>query len=198
MKKQSCVVQPKEILDAREHRAERQLSMLACNGDCVISFTLNIPGPVKLNSLIRKSFTKGLEKIERKLKKNHIDVIQKEQRVEETGCEALFSVACDDVLKIKGMMVVIEENHPLGRLYDIDVISKEGVPVSRIMLGYPVRRCLLCDRMAHECARSQRHDYKLLIRKTEAIMKEYFSSRRVVLEKSKQYICPAGYYDCAI
>ncbi len=198
MNKQSCVVQSKEILDARERRAKRQRSMLACNGDCVISFTLNIPGPVKLNSLIRESFTEGLEKIERKLKKSHVDVVQKEMKTVKTGCEALISVVCDDALKIKGMMVEIEDEHPLGRLYDIDVISKDEVPVSRSMLGYPARRCLICDHMAHECARSQCHDYKLLQRKTESIMKEYFSSRRVVLEKSKQYISPAGYYDCAI
>jgi holo-ACP synthase CitX len=181
-------VLPQEILSSRERRAERQMNMLTCDKvSCVISFTLNIAGPVKLNPLIRESFAEGSLEIQGKLKQNGIKVLRKEQRVEKTGCEALFSVAYD-AIGIKRMMVEIEEEHPLGRLFDIDVISKEGYPVSRAVLGFPKRRCLVCDRIAHECARAGRHHYELLQRKAGCIMQEYLHSRCGTPKKSKQHI----------
>ena len=151
-----------EILDAKERRADRQRIMLECNGGCIISFTLNIPGPVKINPLIQESFDEGLCQIETKLNEAGIHIIQKEQRTEKTGCEALLSVA-HDAMELKRMMVEIEEQHPLGRVFDIDVISGEGCPISRSQLGYPPRRCPICGRIAHECARTGRHDYKELL-----------------------------------
>jgi len=151
-----------EMLEAREDRAHKQRIMLERNGGCVISFTLNIPGPIKINSLIKKSFNEGLCQIESKLKKVGIGIIQMEQRIEKTGCEALLSVA-HDAMEIKKLMVEIEEGHPLGRLFDIDVVSGGGCPISRSQLGYPPRRCPICGRIAHECARTGRHDYKELL-----------------------------------
>ena len=73
-----------EMLEAREDRAHKQRIMLERNGGCVISFTLNIPGPIKINSLIKKSFNEGLCQIESKLKKVGIGIIQMEQRIEKT------------------------------------------------------------------------------------------------------------------
>lgn len=162
-----------EILDAREQRAMKQQSMLKHNGGCVISFTLNIPGPVKLNPLIQKSFDQGLYQIEEKLQQGGIDIIEKERAVKSTGCEALFCVL-KDAGDIKKMMVTIEENHPLGRLFDIDVISTEGCPVSRSTLGYLPRRCFVCGLPAHECSRSGRHELEFLQEQLERTMVKYF------------------------
>ena len=86
--------------------------------------------------MIQESFDEGLCQIETKLNEAGIHIIQKEQRTEKTGCEALLSVA-HDAMEIKRMMVEIEEQHPLGRVFDIDVISGEGCPISRSQLGYP-------------------------------------------------------------
>lgn len=163
-----------EMLEAREQRAGRQRNMLRKNGGCVISFTLNIPGPVKLTPLIQKCFTEGTRQIEMRLQTEGIGIIQKEERIEKTGCEMLLSVSWKP-LEIKRMMVGIEEEHPLGRLFDIDVISEGEGPVSRKVLGYARRRCLICGRMAHECSRSGRHNLEALRQKTEQIMQGYFS-----------------------
>ncbi|MEY8292793.1 citrate lyase holo-[acyl-carrier protein] synthase [Carnobacteriaceae bacterium 52-44] len=57
-------------------------------------------------------------------------------------------------------MVNIEENHPLGRLFDLDVLmldqNNEVQGKSRTKLGLPVRRCFLCERPAKDCGRSRR------------------------------------------
>jgi len=60
-------------------------------------------------------------------------------------------------LSIKRTMLQIEEQHPLGRLWDVDVIDPTGSSVSRQRLNLPARLCLLCDQAAHACARSGAH-----------------------------------------
>ena len=53
-----------EILDARERRAEAQRRLskqLACP---LISFTMNIPGPVKDSPMIRRAFDEGLRMLD--------------------------------------------------------------------------------------------------------------------------------------
>ena len=170
-------VLPQEILDARERRAARQQAVIARGGTCFISFTLNIAGPIKLNPLIQKSFFTGIKQIENQLKRRNITILHHERFIEKTGCEALFSVTFDAV-KVKRMMVAIEDGFALGRLFDIDVLSREGSQISRSALGLTKRTCLICDFPAHECARSQRHEPGLLQAKTKHIMQEYFLSRQ--------------------
>lgn len=57
----------------------------------------------------------------------------------------------------KRAAIAIEDADPIGRLLDIDVYDSTGRSVSRYDLSLPPRRCLICDRPAHECARSRRH-----------------------------------------
>ena len=45
-----------EMLDARERRAFRQQELLARYQMPMVCFTMNIPGPVKNNSLCRQGF----------------------------------------------------------------------------------------------------------------------------------------------
>lgn len=48
-----------EVLEARENRVWHQNALLEKYGVPVISFTLNIAGPVKDSPLIRRSFRAG-------------------------------------------------------------------------------------------------------------------------------------------
>lgn len=173
-------VLPMEILNAREKRAVRQQAMLAHGGSCLISFTLNIAGPIKINHLIKKSFDEGIQEIERQLKRHQITILQQKIWVEKTGCEAMFAVNFD-ALRIKAMMTKIEEESKLGRLFDIDVICKETGHISRSLLGFESRRCLICQRPAHECSRSQRHDSNIIFEESERIMREYFLNKKADL-----------------
>ena len=45
-----------EMLEAREARARRQRELLDCLSCPVVSFTMNIPGPVKNGPVIRRAF----------------------------------------------------------------------------------------------------------------------------------------------
>ena len=62
--------------------------------------------------------------------------------------------------ELKRRMTGIEQDHPLGRLADLDVLGRgDAAPrsVSRTELGLPPRRCLICDGEAKSCARSRAH-----------------------------------------
>jgi holo-ACP synthase/triphosphoribosyl-dephospho-CoA synthase len=173
-------VLPQEILDSKERRVMRQKKMLTL-GNCVISFTLNIAGAIKISPLILKCFNEGLKQIECELKYRRITVQHQEQWIDKTGCEAMFSVKYD-ALKIKKFMVIIEESSKLGRLFDIDVLSEEGYPITRSELGLNSRQCLVCGFPAHQCVRGRRHDIEIIMKESKRIMRDYF------LEKQADYV----------
>ena len=49
-----------QMLSCRERRAEIQMNMLSKNALPVISFTMNIAGPIKTSPLIERGFNEGL------------------------------------------------------------------------------------------------------------------------------------------
>ena len=73
-----------------------------------------------------------------------------------TGYEA-YLITLLPLLEAKRVAVEIEDTHPLGRLFDIDVIDKQGIPVSRDRVGGQPRRCLVCDHEARYCMRMRWH-----------------------------------------
>lgn len=69
----------------------------------------------------------------------------------------IFYLSIDSPIEqIKRICVDIEENHPLGRLMDIDVMTVHS-QISRRDLNFNPRRCFLCDEVAHVCVREQTH-----------------------------------------
>ena len=109
-----------EILDARSRRAGKQKILLNTPGArCLISFSLNIPGEIKCFPMAIRAFEKGLREI-RAAVSGH-DLLSFEESRENTGPEAFILLAAD-APEIKRKMASIEENHGLGRLFDIDVL----------------------------------------------------------------------------
>jgi holo-ACP synthase len=62
-----------------------------------------------------------------------------------------------DARDLKCAMVGLEDDHPLGRLWDLDVVDPVIGGISRSDLGQGPRRCLICGEPAHACARSRTH-----------------------------------------
>ena len=145
-----------QILAAREKRASRIQTLTAEYLQSIISFKMNIPGEIKQYSLARRAFNKGIECIERQLKRLNIAVTHFESLNESTGSEAFF-VVDKDALFIKKQMIIIEDNHPLGRLFDIDVTDAKGQNMSGNAVGRLERTCLICGGPVWVCARSRRH-----------------------------------------
>lgn len=154
-----------EILNCRERRTEIQNFYLKKYKCTVISFCMNIPGPIKTNPLIRNAFSLGNEELIHALKKDDISILDFLYIHEKTGDELILS-AKGDAARIKNLAAAIEEGHPLGRLFDIDVIAPDGNKLSR----NNYRRCLICERQAQDCARIRRHSVLELQAKVEEIL----------------------------
>ena len=95
----------------------------------------------------------------------------------ETGYEA-YLITPLPLLEAKRIAVQIEDTHPLGRLFDIDIIDKDGVPVSRDRVGSRPRRCLVCDREARYCMRMRWHTQEEIWERINAMVDSWLKSTR--------------------
>lgn len=161
-----------DMLRARDERCLRQQSLLKEYGLPVLSFTMNIAGPVKTDGLIRCAFFEGVSCIARTLKARRIAVVQEIQTLEFTGNEQLWAVDADAAM-LKKWMLEIEETHPLGRLFDIDVLNETGEKLARSTH----RKCLICGGDVHICGRSRTHSAQELYRKVREIIRDYFNRK---------------------
>lgn len=162
-----------EMLEARERRALRQKEQLGRFPMPLICFTLNLAGPVKSFPLARRAFDEGESLIFRQLKRQGISVRSIRRFHEKTGSCGLYS-ADGEAREIKALLCAIEENSPVGRLFDLDVLGADGRRISREDLGMGPRRCLICGEEAHACARSRAHPPEELERRAEELLEEYF------------------------
>ena len=154
-----------EVLLSREKRVAIQNEMIKKYNLPLISFTMNIPGPIKTNNEIKRAFNIGKNLILEKLKENNIEILEVQELNENTGNE-LFISANSLAEKIKNITVTIEESSELGRLFDIDVIDVNFKKLSRKSF----RKCLICERQAQECGRSRKHSVEELQKKLEEIL----------------------------
>ncbi len=152
-----------QMLDCRERRNAVQNELLQKYRRPVISFCMNIPGPVKTNPRIRGAFLAGRRELISALQKNSFTILQAFDIAEATGDEWIAAVDAD-AAKIKELTMEIENRHPLGRLFDMDVIDLQGEKLSRPRF----RKCLICGKQAQECARARAHSVQEM---QDAVMK---------------------------
>lgn len=164
-----------ELLDARSRRARRQKELLCRPGaHSLISFSMNMPGEIKRFPLLLSAFEEGLKAIREQIPLN--DIRHYEEARENTGPEALFLLS-SEAAPVKRITASIEENHTLGRLFDMDVLDTSGVSLSRSTLGLPPRTCLVCGENAKICARSKRHSMELILWRIARILNDYFRNQ---------------------
>ena len=159
-------VELNEMLMCRERRDHLQKQLLHSYGLPVISFCMNIPGPIKTNEEIRKAFDSGKDTLLQKLQDGGISTAQMLEIHENTGDELLLAADADASV-LKQITSAIEEDTPLGRLFDMDVIGTDGYKLSRSTF----RRCIICGEPAQECARSRRHSVPELQTAVEELLK---------------------------
>ncbi len=142
------------LLASRDARQARQRELMAANPEStLVCLTVVMPGNIKRNeqsltvakaavTAIKHEFENGL---------TYLD-----ERDLPTGYEAFLLVSCPP-LEAKRLTCSIEESHPLGRLFDIDVFDKDGMAIQREAVGLQPRRCMLCENEARYCMRNRTH-----------------------------------------
>lgn len=161
-----------ELLASRDARHAMQQKLMAeHSGKTLVCLTVVMPGSVKRNQqslTVARAAVKAMRKAynisddllpETELLTNELKIETRECLVERdlnTGYEA-YLITPLPLLEAKRVAVDIEDTHPLGRLFDIDVIDAQGIPVSRDRVGGQPRRCLVCDHGARYCMRMRWH-----------------------------------------
>jgi holo-ACP synthase len=150
-----------EVLQTRENRVRFQETLaVRYSPDTVISFKLNIPGPVKNNESIQNIFSVGRVDILEALTAMKCDILYGKEMNLNTGPE-FFLVVNAPIDEVKSVMIGLEEEKALGRLYDLDVFMAKGDEIrtmSREELGFSERRCLICGKSAKACGRNRTHE----------------------------------------
>ena len=161
-----------ELLASRDARHAMQQKLMAeHSGKTLVCLTVVMPGSVKRNQqslIVARAAVKAMRKAynisddllpETELLTNELKAEAWECLVERdlnTGYEA-YLITPLPLLEAKRVAVDIEDTHPLGRLFDIDVIDAQGIPVSRDRVGGQPRRCHVCDHEARYCMRMRWH-----------------------------------------
>lgn len=165
-----------KILDARENRVQIQQEMLQKSPSCLLSFTLNIPGSVKVFPYTKWTYEVGISIISKGISLLNGVIIEQKEVKKDTGWEAFFALNLHPE-DMKSYLLEQEEQHPLGRLFDFDILRADGSKLSRQELGFWERTCLLCGNPAFLCGRSRTHSAQELLAKEIEIMENFFVFR---------------------
>ncbi|MFV0361794.1 MAG: citrate lyase holo-[acyl-carrier protein] synthase [Suipraeoptans sp.] len=162
-----------DVLKYRDKKDAIQKEMASeYKGTVIVSFSMNVPGQIKTNEYIYDVFIHSDKFIEAMFRDMEIYVYKKREIRDVAGYCAIYSISGTTAQKLKRDMVNIEETHPLGRLFDIDVLD-QGIGISRIEIGKSPRKCLICNDDAKICSRSGTHKIDALTTKVEMMIKDY-------------------------
>ena len=159
-----------QMLEARENRVRRQRALIREFGKPIICFTMNIPGPVKDSPLIRRGFRAGIGELDHRLP--GANVLHREIQEAVTGWEAIYVVDLDP-MALKAITTTIEDDHSLGRLFDMDVIDTDLCKLNRDAVGGGSRDCIVCGAPGRGCASRRVHSVAELQKAVRQILSMY-------------------------
>jgi holo-ACP synthase/triphosphoribosyl-dephospho-CoA synthase len=152
-----------QVLAAREERVGIQNALLDKYRAPVVSFTMNMAGPVKRTALSHRAFLWGLEQLRVGFVQNRMKVLREITRELPTGDEGYFAVDAP-AERVKALCVEIEEANRMGRFFDMDVIGADGNKLER---GRE-RDCIVCHKPGRDCASRRLHTVAELQAATKA------------------------------
>lgn len=159
-----------QLLRSRDERQSYERKLISEYKDkTLLVFTVIVPGEIKRNENSLLVANEGIKYIQKQFKEN---ILYEKLRDLDTGYEAYFIV---NLLpkETKRIACEIEEKHPLGRLFDIDVFTSSAEPISRSQIGIEPRKCLLCNNIARICMREKKHSYDELNDKINQLIHDY-------------------------
>ncbi len=166
-----------KILFAKEARKGIR-EKLSVNQFATISVSLNIAGYPKNTVVTQQFFDVILEDFKIFLLANRINIsINKiNENLDEAGnfyCSKIEDKTIN-LNQLKLLTEKFEQNHEVGRLIDVDVFDKTGIPIS----SNKIKKCLLCEKPATICMREKNHTFKDLRKFSFEKMQFYINSQQ--------------------
>jgi holo-ACP synthase len=125
----------KMMLQQRDSRAARQRQALDCYRLPLISFSLVTPGAVKNSPY--GSVLQSMRGARSRRSVSRWNGSASGKRIRALSGPEWMAAVCAPAKALKRQLVLLEQQHPLGRLWDIDVIDSDGRSLSRRELGLP-------------------------------------------------------------
>jgi holo-ACP synthase CitX len=169
----------KAVLTNREERAGRQRAMRERRPGTLVSFCVNMPGPVKDSRASRIAYDTGMGALKTAFAEAGFAIAEWFETRAATGRECVLAVS-GDARAVKKTLIALEESHPLGRLFDFDVLDGTGATISRTELGYVPRACLVCGEPAASCARARAHGLDTVLERVSAVVANFQRSARTL------------------
>lgn len=161
-----------QLLKSRDLRYATEKQLLKDNPDkTLVVLTVVSPGAEKVTEESIIAFDAAMAAISYEFVEDICDVSVNKL---ETGYEAYYILSIPQRLA-KKRCVMIEENHPLGRLFDIDVIGEGCVPMSRTEVDANPRKCLVCGKNARLCMRERIHSLDEILSEVKRLTDEWVS-----------------------
>ena len=158
------------LLQSRDTRHALQQQLLQQHpGSALVCLTVVMPGSVKRNLYSVVTAQAALTALLDRLGE-HVTTTRAKDLA--TGYEA-YLITDLPALEAKRVTCDIEDSHPLGRLFDIDVIGADGIPIPRQEVGGEPRRCMLCDHEARWCMRNHSHSQEELMAHIQKLVNDY-------------------------
>lgn len=169
------------ILANKERRAQKQKELLAhAPSHFLVSLSINTPSSIKLSHEAVVVYEIAHKHILTLLSTDDFTCKDFHPFIAPTGAETLFTCK-GDAKAFKVLTCKLEDEHPLGRLMDIDVFDEEGVLLSRSHFGIKKRRCFLCNDEAFVCARAQKHSYPELNAQIKTLVHKHAFNHTITL-----------------
>lgn len=161
-----------DVLSIKDKRQAFQRKLLAeYPGKTIVAIKLNIPGPIKNNSKIKRIFNLGMDEFLKQL--TDFKILFSHSWHLDTGEETFLVMDTKDIQALKLISIKFEDEFNLGRLFDIDILSGWQRAYSRKDLGFTPRKCLICDQDAKSCARSRKHSIPEMQTKISEMYENY-------------------------
>lgn len=162
-----------QLLESRDERQRMQHRYLSDYPELTLMVvTVVMPGTEKRNHLSSVVSGAAMHVLREEF---NAEIRMEKTRDLETGFEGWFLIdlPCHEA---KRRSCTIEDAHPLGRLFDIDIFDVQTTgPLSRTSLGLPERRCILCDEPARMCMRSGVHSRESVMGRIREMVTDYES-----------------------
>ena len=155
-----------DILQSREQRYHHILNKTKTY-ETLICVKANTPGLNKnrySSYFLLRQFDQVIQ--------SSFQVIYHEFYTSQDGPYHLYALSDQSIQKLKMVLIGIEDNHPLGRLVDIDLYHK-GTNISRNDININPRTCLLCNNPAIACMRNHTHTLDELLFKIDQMIFDY-------------------------
>jgi holo-ACP synthase len=99
--------------------------------------------------------------------------IKVEKKLSGYDGDSLLLIIDLPIIEVKKRSIKIETEHPLGRIFDVDIYNRDGVPLSRGDFNIQERKCIVCGSAARECIVKKRHSLGEVLERVNKMIKEY-------------------------